>query len=309
MSTPLLEKPCWAEWRKINNLGLTVEDELRKGSASGWSIEDPPAAVPSGNIATLHPGHLPDHWHPVVGARQVACLLGHHLSALIPLQVIPSSSLTVPAPAVLAAVAAPRSPASPACLSPVLPPKKGLCGDLPPSSPIESAATSRIRREDVVRVVAALLRWLQHHPTPAPEPIYLLVTLKSALVSRFEHSLRLPRSPFPSISLLSDRLSAELPNDIEPLPSPALQSLPAAARRGLVLVDSRLRVPSSKGAKGHGGWVVPVNLADQAWAESRGRSCGWRAWVKLRGEGGTCRVVRVRRCRRRQEWRTAQCGI
>ncbi|KAL5215911.1 hypothetical protein ABZP36_007312 [Zizania latifolia] len=160
------------------------------------------------------------------------------------------------------------------------------------------APTSRIRREDVVRAVAALLRWLQHHPTPAPEPIYLLVTLKRAPVRRFEHSLRLPRSPFPSISLVSDRLPAELPNDIEPLPSSALRSLPAAARRGLVLVDRRLRVPSGRGAKGRGGRVVPVDLADPAWAESAREAA---RCVELRVEGGTCRAVRVAHAAMSQE--------
>ncbi|EEE61267.1 hypothetical protein OsJ_15342 [Oryza sativa Japonica Group] len=77
---------------------------------------------------------------------------------------------------------------------------------------MESAPASRVRREDVARAVAALLRWLQHQPTPAPEPIYLLVTLKRAPARRFEHTLRLPRSPFPSISLVSDRLPADLPD-------------------------------------------------------------------------------------------------
>jgi hypothetical protein len=36
------------------------------------------------------------------------------------------------------------------------------------------------------------------------EPIYLIVALKRAPVRRFEHQLRLPHSPFPSISLVSD---------------------------------------------------------------------------------------------------------
>ncbi|KAF0891828.1 hypothetical protein E2562_011007 [Oryza meyeriana var. granulata] len=144
-------------------------------------------------------------------------------------------------------------------------------------------------RSDVARAVASLLRWLKHHPTPTPEPIYLLVTLKRAPVRRFEHSLRLPRSPFPSISLVSDRPPAELPDDIDPLPSSALGSLPAAARRGLVLVDRRLRVPSGKKAAAKDR-VVPVDLADTAWAESA-REAARR--VELRVERGTCRAVRV----------------
>uniref|UniRef100_A0A0D9W6S3 Ribosomal protein L1 n=1 Tax=Leersia perrieri TaxID=77586 RepID=A0A0D9W6S3_9ORYZ len=156
---------------------------------------------------------------------------------------------------------------------------------------MESTATSPVRREDVARAVAALLRWLQHRPTPAPEPIYLLVTLKAAPVRRFEHSLRLPRSPFPSISLVTDRLPpAGIPDDIDPLPSSALGggpgSLPAAARRGLVLVDSHLRVPRKSGRAA----LVPVDLADPAWAE-RAREAARR--VELRVEGGTCRAVRV----------------
>uniref|UniRef100_A0A0E0H2R9 Ribosomal protein L1 n=1 Tax=Oryza nivara TaxID=4536 RepID=A0A0E0H2R9_ORYNI len=157
---------------------------------------------------------------------------------------------------------------------------------------MESAPASRVRREDVARAVAALLRWLQHHPTPAPQPIYLLVTLKRAPARRFEHTLRLPRSPFPSISLVSDRLPADLPDDIDPLPSPALGSLPPAARRGLVLVDRRLRVrPGGKGkAAAKAARVVPVDLADPAWAESA-REAARR--VELRVEGGTCRAVRV----------------
>lgn len=152
------------------------------------------------------------------------------------------------------------------------------------------APNPRLGREAVVRAVGALLRWLKHHPSPAPEPIYLLVTLKSAPVRRFEHHLRLPLSPFPSIFLVADRLPDDLPDDIETLPSSALRSLPAVARRGLVLVDSRLKIPSSgKGAKGRGR-VVPVDLADPAWAESA-REAARR--VELRVEAGTCRAVRV----------------
>ncbi|XP_002448125.1 ribosomal L1 domain-containing protein 1 [Sorghum bicolor] len=155
-----------------------------------------------------------------------------------------------------------------------------------PSNP-----TSRLRREAVVRAVAALLRWLQKHPTPAPEPIYLIVTLKRAPVRRFEHQLRLPHSPFPSISLVSDRLPADLPDDIDPLPSSALRSLPAATRRGLVLVDRRLRVPAGgKAAGAKRGVTLPVDLSDPAWAESA-REAARR--VELRVEGGTCRAVRV----------------
>ncbi|KAL6652449.1 hypothetical protein ACP70R_011374 [Stipagrostis hirtigluma subsp. patula] len=152
-----------------------------------------------------------------------------------------------------------------------------------------STPTSRLRREAAVRAVAALLRWLQRHPTPAPEPIYLIIALKSAPVRRFEHRLRLPHSPFPSISLVSDRLPADLPDDIDLLPSSALRSLPAAARRGLVLVDRRLRVPSGKAA-GKGSRPVPVDLADPAWAESARDAA---RYVELRVEGGTCRAVRV----------------
>ncbi|VAH49231.1 unnamed protein product [Triticum turgidum subsp. durum] len=152
------------------------------------------------------------------------------------------------------------------------------------------AANPRLGREAVVRAVGALLRWLKHHPSPAPEPIYLLVTLKTAPVRRFEHHLSLPLSPFPSIFLVADRLPDDLPDDIETLPSSALRSLPAVARRGLVLVDSRLKIPGSgKGAKGRGR-VVPVDLADPAWAESA-REAARR--VELRVEAGTCRAVRV----------------
>ncbi|XP_066347117.1 uncharacterized protein [Miscanthus floridulus] len=156
-----------------------------------------------------------------------------------------------------------------------------------PSNP-----TNRLRREAAVRAVAALLQWLQKHPAPAPEPIYLIVTLKRAPVRRFEHQLRLPHSPFPSISLVSDRLPAVLPDDIDPLPSSALRSLPAATRRGLILVDRRLRVPggSSKAAGAKRGVTAPVDLSDPAWAESA-REAARR--VELRVEGGTCRAVRV----------------
>lgn len=157
-----------------------------------------------------------------------------------------------------------------------------------------STTTSRLRREAAVRAVAALLRWLQKHPTPAPEPIYLIVTLKRAPVRRFEHQLHLPHSPFPSISLVSDRLPADLPDDIDPLPSSALRSLPAATRRGLILVDRRLRVPgvsvSGKAAGAKRGVTVPVDLSDPAWAESAREAA---RCVELRVEGGTCRAVRV----------------
>ncbi|XP_062224831.1 uncharacterized protein LOC133923564 [Phragmites australis] len=154
-----------------------------------------------------------------------------------------------------------------------------------------STTSSRLRREAAVRAVAAVLRWLQRHPTPAPEPIYLIVTLKRAPVRRFEHRLRLPHSPFPSISLVTDRLPADLPNDVDPLPASALRSLPAGARRGLVLVDRRLRVPSGNGkAAAKGGRPVPVDLADPAWAESAREAA---RCVELRVEGGTCRAVRV----------------
>ncbi|XP_003581392.1 ribosomal L1 domain-containing protein 1 [Brachypodium distachyon] len=148
----------------------------------------------------------------------------------------------------------------------------------------------RVRREAVVRAAEALLRWLQHHASPAPEPIYLLVTLKSPPVRRFEHHLRLPLSPFPSVFLVSDRLPDVLPDDIEPLPSSALRSLPAVARRGLVLVDGRLRIPNSgKASKGRGR-LVPVDLADPAWADSAREAA---RCVELRVEAGTCRAVRV----------------
>uniref|UniRef100_M8D4N0 Uncharacterized protein n=1 Tax=Aegilops tauschii TaxID=37682 RepID=M8D4N0_AEGTA len=46
------------------------------------------------------------------------------------------------------------------------------------------APNPRLGREAVVRAVGALLRWLKHHPSPAPEPVYLLVTLKTAPVRR-----------------------------------------------------------------------------------------------------------------------------
>ena len=156
-----------------------------------------------------------------------------------------------------------------------------------PSNP-----TSRLRREDAVRAVAALLRWLQKNPTPSPEPIYLIVALKRAPVRRFEHQLRLPHSPFPSISLVSDRLPSDLPDDVEPLPSSALRSLPAAARRGLVLVDRRLRIPGGggKAAGAKRGVTVPVDLSDPAWAESAREAA---RCVELRVETGTCRAVRV----------------
>ncbi|KAF8704223.1 hypothetical protein HU200_031720 [Digitaria exilis] len=155
-----------------------------------------------------------------------------------------------------------------------------------------SAPTSRLRREDAVRAVTALLRWLQKHPTPAPEPIYLIVALKRAPVRRFQHQLRLPHSPFPSISLVSDRLPADLPDDVELLPSSALRSLPADARRGLVLVDRRLRIPGGNGKKAGAkrGVTVPVDLSDPAWAESAREAA---RCVELRVEGGTCRAVRV----------------
>ncbi|GJN02433.1 hypothetical protein PR202_ga19783 [Eleusine coracana subsp. coracana] len=154
-----------------------------------------------------------------------------------------------------------------------------------------STTPSRLRREVAVRAVSALLRWLHHHPTPAPEPIYLIIALKRAPIRRFEHRLRLPHSPFPSISLVSDRLPADLPDDIDPLPSAALRSLPAAARRGLVLVDRRIRVPSGKAtSKSKGARPVPVDLADPAWAESAREAA---RCVELRVEGGTCRAVRV----------------
>ncbi|KAM0822871.1 hypothetical protein ACQ4PT_031649 [Festuca glaucescens] len=160
------------------------------------------------------------------------------------------------------------------------------------STPATAAAAPkpRLGREAVVRAVEALLRWLKHHPSPAPEPIYLLVTLKSPPVRRFEHHLRLPLSPFPAIFLVADRLPDDLPDDIEVLPSSALRSLPAVTRRGLVLVDRRLKIPSGgKGAKGRGR-VVPVDLADPAWAKSaRETACS----VELRVEAGTCRAVRV----------------
>ncbi|CAN6276195.1 unnamed protein product [Urochloa humidicola] len=155
-----------------------------------------------------------------------------------------------------------------------------------------STPASRLRREDAVRAVGALLRWLQKHPTPAPEPIYLIVALKSAPARRFKHQLRLPHSPFPSVSLVSDRLPADLPDDVNPLPSSALRSLPAAAGRGLVLVDRRLRVPggSGKAAGAKRGVTVPVDLSDPAWAESAREAA---RCVELRVEGGTCRAVRV----------------
>jgi ribosome biogenesis protein UTP30 len=155
-----------------------------------------------------------------------------------------------------------------------------------------STPTSRLRREDAARAVASLLRWLQKHPTPAPEPIYLIVALKSAPARHFKHQLHLPHSPFPSISLVSDRLPADLPDDVDPLPSSALGSLPAAARRGLVLVDRRLRVPggSGKAAGAKRGVTVPVDLSDPAWAESAREAA---RCVELRVEAGTCRAVRV----------------
>ncbi|CAN6228713.1 unnamed protein product [Urochloa humidicola] len=155
-----------------------------------------------------------------------------------------------------------------------------------------STPASRLSHEEAVRAVGALLRWLQKHPTPAPEPIYLIVALKSAPVRRFKHQLRLPHSPFPSISLVSDHLPADLPDDVDPLPPSALRSLPAAARRGLVLVDSRLRVPGGNGkaAGAKRGVTVPVDLSDPAWAESARESA---RCVELRVEGGTCRAVRV----------------
>ncbi|TKW05252.1 hypothetical protein SEVIR_7G164000v4 [Setaria viridis] len=157
-----------------------------------------------------------------------------------------------------------------------------------------STPASRLRREDAARAVAALLRWLQKHPTPAPEPIYLIVALKSAPARRFKHQLRLPHSPFPSISLVSDRLPADLPDDVDPLPSSALRSLPATARRGLVLVDRRLRVPgaggSGKPAGAKRGVTVPVDPSDPAWAESAREAA---RCVELQVEGGTCRAVRV----------------
>ncbi|CAM0903973.1 unnamed protein product [Alopecurus aequalis] len=158
------------------------------------------------------------------------------------------------------------------------------------SVPATAAPKPRLGREAVVRAVEALLRWLKHHPSPAPEPIYLLVTLKSAPVRRFEHHLHLPLSPFPSVFLVADRLPDDLPEDIELLPSSALRSLPAVARRGLVLVDRRLKIPTGgKGAKGRG-TLVPVDLADPAWAASaREAAC----CVELRVEAGTCRAVRV----------------
>ena len=142
----------------------------------------------------------------------------------------------------------------------------------------------------MVRAVEALLRWLKHHPFPAPEPIYLLLTLKSAPVRRFEHHLRLPHSPFPSVFLVADRLPDDLPDDIEMLPSSALRSLPAVARRGLVLVDRRLKIPGGgKGAKGRGR-LVPVDLADPTWTASARETA---SCVELRVEAGTCRAVRV----------------
>jgi ribosome biogenesis protein UTP30 len=154
-----------------------------------------------------------------------------------------------------------------------------------------SSSTSRLRSEAAVRAVTALLRWLHHHPTPVPEPIYLIVALKRTPVRRFEHHLRLPHSPFPSISLISDRLPADLPDNIDLLPSVALRSLPAAARRGLVLVDRRIRLPSGKTAsKSRGAPPVPVDLADPAWAESAREAA---RCVELRVEAGTCRAVRV----------------
>ncbi|KAL6903559.1 hypothetical protein ACP4OV_004372 [Aristida adscensionis] len=152
-----------------------------------------------------------------------------------------------------------------------------------------STPRSHLRREAAVRAVASLLRWLQRHPTPAPEPIYLIVALKRAPVRRFEHRLRLPHSPFPSVSLVSDRLPADLPDDIDLLPSSALRSLPAAARRGLVLVDRRVRAPSGKAA-GKGPRPVPVDMADPAWEEAAREAA---RCVELRVEGGTCRAVRV----------------
>ncbi|KAF8703608.1 hypothetical protein HU200_032428 [Digitaria exilis] len=155
-----------------------------------------------------------------------------------------------------------------------------------------STPTSRLRRDDAVRAVAALLRWLQKHQTPAPEPIYLIVALKRAPVRRFQHQLRLPHSPFPSISLVSDRLPADLPDDVELLPSSALRSLPAATRRSLVLVDRRLRIPGGNGKKAGAkrGVTVPVDLSNPAWAESAREAA---RCVELRVEGGTCRAVRV----------------
>jgi ribosome biogenesis protein UTP30 len=151
-----------------------------------------------------------------------------------------------------------------------------------PSNP-----TSRLRREAVVRAVVALLRWLQKHPAPASEPIYLIVTLKRAPVRRFEHQFRLPHSPFPSISLVSGRL----PDGIDPLPSSAIRSLPSATRRGLILVDRRLKVPGgSKAAGAKRGVTMPVDLSDPAWAESAREAA---RCVELRVEGGTCRAVRV----------------
>lgn len=139
--------------------------------------------------------------------------------------------------------------------------------------------------------MAALLRWLQKHPTPVPEPIYLIVALKRAPIRRFEHQLRLPHSPFPSISLVSDRLPADLPDDVDLLPSSALRSLPAAARRGLVLVDRRLRIPGGNGKAGaKRGVTVPVDLSNPSWAESAREAA---LCVELRVEGGTCRAVRV----------------
>lgn len=152
-----------------------------------------------------------------------------------------------------------------------------------------SNSTSRLRREDAIRAVKALLRWLRHHPTPTPEPIYLIIALKRTPIQRFEHRLRLPHSPFPTISLVSDRIPADLPDDIDQLPSAALRSLPAAARRGLVLVDRRIRVPSGKPAS-KGPRPVPVDLADPAWAESAREAA---RCVELCVEAGTCRAVRV----------------
>lgn len=158
-----------------------------------------------------------------------------------------------------------------------------------PSTP--STPTSRLRCEGTVRAVAALLRWLHKHPTSTTELIYL-ATLKRAPVRRFERQLRLPHSLFPSISLVSDHLHADLSNKIDQLPSSMLWSLPAATWHDLNLVDCCLQVPgiSGKAAGAKCSVTMPVDLSDPAWAESAREAV---RYVALQVEGRTCRAVRL----------------
>uniref|UniRef100_A0A804UMD2 Uncharacterized protein n=1 Tax=Zea mays TaxID=4577 RepID=A0A804UMD2_MAIZE len=134
----------------------------------------------------------------------------------------------------------------------------------------------------------AMLHLYEVIAAPAPDGS----GVERAPVRRFERQLHLPHSPFPSISLVSDHLHADLPNKIDQLPSSTLRSLPAATWHDLNLVDCCLQVPgiSGKAVGAKCSVTMPVDLSDPAWAESAREAV---RCIALRVEGRTCRAVRL----------------